>query len=440
MSKFGLQVEHSKTEVFYFSRSHSAFNPLPLDLSPIDNPLLVPKVTWKYLGFIFDKKLCFHNHINYYANKAISIVKCMKILGNSTRGLNPHQEHLLYRSCALSIVLYSFKLWFYSKAPLSYLLNSLGKLQRRVATWILRAFKMFPLYGIEAIVRLIPIHLHLQKLSGRSQLRVHTLPNNHIIRLLIDNKPYSPSSPHVLSLGSLTKRQHGLLKSHIIDINNRFNEVFPAFDPINPKFYPGNRIMDLFSNCFSFHLFSRSSNRSLKSCIQQFDVLAIESSFSLLYTLMIADASVKNNVTSSIVHIHVFNKPVVKTLHCTINVTSSEAEFFTIRCGINHAVLSQETSKIIVVTDSIYIIKKIFDLSLYMLQKQAASILSELREFFNCHPTNTIKFWECPSKSNWYLNKAVNTDTKSFNLTPLLPNKLSWNFSKKLESNNIINN
>jgi len=155
---------------------------------------------------------------------------------------------------------------------------------------------------------------------------------------------------------------------------------------------------------------------------------------------MIADASVKNNVASSIVHIHVFNKPVVKTLHCTINVTSSEAEFFTIRCGINHAVLSQEISKIIVVTDSIYIIKKIFDLSLYMLQKQAAFILSELREFFNCHPTNAIKFWECPSKSNWYLNKAVNTDTKSFNLTPLLPNKLSWNFSKKLESNNIINN
>ena len=168
MSKFGFQVKHSKTEVFHFFRSHSAFNPPPLDLSHIGSPLLVPKVTWKYLDFIFDRKLHFHNHINYYANKAISIVKYMKILSNSTRGLNPHQKCLLYRSCTLPIALYSFQLWFYSKASLSYPLNLLGKLQRRAATWILEAFKMSPSYSIEAIAGLIPIHLHLQKLSGRS--------------------------------------------------------------------------------------------------------------------------------------------------------------------------------------------------------------------------------------------------------------------------------
>jgi len=159
--KFGLQVEHSKTEVFHFSRYHSTFNPSPLDLSSIGGPLLIPKDIWKYLGFIFDRKLCFHKHINYYANKAISIVKCMKILSNLTRGLNPQQKHLLYRSCALPIALYGFQLWFYSKALLSYPLNLLDKLQRRAAIWILRAFKMSPAYNIEAIVGLIFICLHL---------------------------------------------------------------------------------------------------------------------------------------------------------------------------------------------------------------------------------------------------------------------------------------
>jgi len=316
----------------------------------------------------------------------------MKILSNSTRDLNPHQKHPLYRSYALPIALYGFQLWFYSKTPLSYPLNSLGKLQRRAVTWILGAFKMSPLYGIEAIAGLISIHLHLQKLSKRSQLRVHTLSDNHIIRSLMDNKPYSPSPPHALSLGLLTKRQHGFLKSHMVDIDNRFNEVFLVFNSINPEFHPGNRIMDLFPNCFSFHLFSRSSDHSFKSHIQQLNVLAIESSFSSSDTLVITDASVKNNVTSSIAHIHIFNKPVVKTLHCAINITSSKAEFFTIRCGINYTILSQETSKIIVITDSIHIAKKIFDLSLHMFQKQAASILSELRGFFNCYSTNTIEF------------------------------------------------
>jgi len=46
LSKFGLLVEHSKTEVFYFSRLYGNFNPPPLDLSSIDGPSLVLKDTW----------------------------------------------------------------------------------------------------------------------------------------------------------------------------------------------------------------------------------------------------------------------------------------------------------------------------------------------------------------------------------------------------------
>jgi len=57
----------------------------------------------------------------------------------------------------------------------------LGKMQRRAAIWILGAFKMSLLFGLKAIAGLIPINLYLQKLSRRSQLRAHTLPNNHIL-------------------------------------------------------------------------------------------------------------------------------------------------------------------------------------------------------------------------------------------------------------------
>jgi len=208
--KFGLLIEHSKTEVFHFSRSHNNFNPPPLDLSSIGRPSLVPKDTWQYLGFIFNRKLYFYQHIDFYANKAISTVKCMKILSNSTRELNPLQKQLLYISCALPIALYGFQLWFYHKAPLSYPLKTLEKLQRRAAIWILGAFKTSPSYSIKAITGLIPIHLHLQKLSRRSQLRAYSLPANHILKLLMGNGsdvPNIPSHPHhhSLSLNSLTK-------------------------------------------------------------------------------------------------------------------------------------------------------------------------------------------------------------------------------------------
>ena len=133
LDKFSLIVEHSKTEVFYFNRSHGFFNPLSFDLSSIGGSVLTPKNLWKYLGFIFDRKLSFHQHIDYYSNKAISMIKCMKLLGNSLHGIILTQKCLLHRCYILPIALYGFQLWFYNHAPLSYPLKILGKMQRRAA-------------------------------------------------------------------------------------------------------------------------------------------------------------------------------------------------------------------------------------------------------------------------------------------------------------------
>ena len=105
LEKFGLVIEYSKTEIFHFNRSHRVFNPPPLNLSPLGGNILLPSNTWKYLGFIFNRKLTFHQHVDFYTNKAISTVKYMKLLGNSSCGINPLQKHLLYKSCVLPIVL-----------------------------------------------------------------------------------------------------------------------------------------------------------------------------------------------------------------------------------------------------------------------------------------------------------------------------------------------
>ena len=84
LDSFGLTIKHSKTETFHFSRSQDAFNPPPLDLSILGGPILRLKDSWRYLGFIFNRKLFFHKHIDYCTNKALSTVKCMKLLGNSS--------------------------------------------------------------------------------------------------------------------------------------------------------------------------------------------------------------------------------------------------------------------------------------------------------------------------------------------------------------------
>jgi len=45
LEKFSLVVEHSKTEIFHFNRSHSPFNPPLLDLFPLGGSILCPNNT-----------------------------------------------------------------------------------------------------------------------------------------------------------------------------------------------------------------------------------------------------------------------------------------------------------------------------------------------------------------------------------------------------------
>ena len=45
LEKFGLIIEHSKTEIFHFNRSHGVFNPLLLDLSLLGGNILKPNDT-----------------------------------------------------------------------------------------------------------------------------------------------------------------------------------------------------------------------------------------------------------------------------------------------------------------------------------------------------------------------------------------------------------
>ena len=108
LEKFGLIVEHSKTEIFHFNTSQGVFNPPLLDLTLLGGSILQPNNLWKYLGFIFNRKLTFYQHVNFYANKSISTVKCMKLLGNLDHDINTLQEHLLCRTCILPIMLYGF--------------------------------------------------------------------------------------------------------------------------------------------------------------------------------------------------------------------------------------------------------------------------------------------------------------------------------------------
>ena len=102
--------------------------------------------------------------------------------------------------------------------------------------------------------------------------------------------------------------------------------------------------------------------------------------------------SIKNQVATFIAHVHIHNSSVIKIIYYTINITSTKAELFAIRCGLNQAIQLSNIECIVVITYSIHVAKKIFDSLIHPYQVQTLVISKEIREFFKRSHYNSIDF------------------------------------------------
>jgi len=189
-------------------------------------------------------------------------------------------------------------------------------------------------------------------------------------------------------------KQRIKLKLLLIDVNNKCNKNFLSFSFFNEEFKLENRLVDIFPDCFSFY----SCFSNIKKHIKNLNEIAFRALSDPFSTIIMLDASIKNQVTTSISHIYSFNKHIVKTLYRAINMTTAEAKLFTIQCSINQAVANSNTNYIVVITGSLHIVRKIFDSFAHPYQIYSAAISIELREFFSKDSHNYIKFWNYPSK------------------------------------------
>ena len=73
---------------------------------------------------------------------------------------------------------------------------------------------------------------------------------------------------------------------------------------------------------------------------------------------------------------------VIKTLYYVVNVMTTKAKLFTIRCSINQATNLNSINKIVIIIDSIHATKKVFDSSSHPYQIHAVVISNKLRKFF----------------------------------------------------------
>ena len=139
-------------------------------------------------------------------------------------------------------------------------------------------------------------------------------------------------------LGNMMSKQQQRIKDSIININNQLHRIFITFDPLNFIFYLCHRLIDTYSSHISINSTNYSSNESKNSHCKKLNEIILEFPSNLRTIVVISDMSIKNNVISSISHIHSFSNPLKKTIHHIVNITPTETELFTIRYSINQTV------------------------------------------------------------------------------------------------------
>jgi len=203
-----------------------------------------------------------------------------------------------------------------------------------------------------------------------------------MIKLLLETRPLNNNKPHQLSLENLTPKQWTIIKGPIIDINNRFNKVFSSFSPFYCKFSPENRLIDIFPNHFLFYSLNRKSNDNIKSHLHKLNSIILQVSSDPHSVVVVSDTSIKNYIATSISHIYSHDSPVIKTIHYVVNISSTEAELFTIRCSINQATHLPNINHIFIIMDSIHTANRIFDFLPHSYQIHSVAISCKLEEFF----------------------------------------------------------
>ncbi|CAA7263213.1 unnamed protein product [Cyclocybe aegerita] len=376
---FALVLEHDKTELFHFSRRRDAYNPsLDLGYAPHTGATpLKPKTYWRYLGFYFDRRLTFHEHVRYYATKAFTTVQAMRMLGNSTRGLSPKQRRLLYRSCVVPIATYGYRLWYFDGACNKGAMNQLKRMQRKAALWIMGAFRTSPT-GV---------------------YRVATLSDTHPLRSMMGEGLLKRAAPHARSAALMTPAMRGKVKSTVMEVDERVHTLTESFEPFAPEARPGDQLLDRYAD--RIHFDERDPTQDRRPYL---DELIAKARADPLTVLAATDGSVPQSnqyQAASAAIIYKGHRELERTRYVSGRVTAPDAELNAISCAVRLAVKQANCQHIMVFTDSMGSAHRAVDPGVHSGQAFSLSVCRVLQEWFEADDLRRITFVYVPSALRW---------------------------------------
>ena len=102
---------------------------------------------------------------------------------------------------------------------------------------------------------------------------------------------------------SKIKYKNSSIPWYIIDINHCINQVLPVFDILNKELSPDFWLVNTFSNCFSWNIMKCKDVKARTIHLNNLNNIYQDSSNSPDTIFIISDASVKNNIVTSISYI-----------------------------------------------------------------------------------------------------------------------------------------
>jgi hypothetical protein len=234
------------------------------------------------LGFYFDRKLTFKEHVQYYTTKALTTVMAMRMLGNSTRGLTPQNKCILYHMCVLPIATYGHTLWYFDGAKVKGVLSSLTSMQRKAVCWITGAFRTSPTGGVESLAGLPSMHLHVRKLSERAIFRTATISDTRPLKSL-------PRGEHQKAAASNFRAACWLLGNHAAKVRNaithmseKLKGLTEVFSPCATENTPGNCLMDKYPSRVQFNGFDPKEEGTDAKCRSHLSAVFVEAKNTVL--------------------------------------------------------------------------------------------------------------------------------------------------------------
>ncbi|KAF8673940.1 hypothetical protein AX14_005289 [Amanita brunnescens Koide BX004] len=275
LNDIGLQVETSKTELMHFFAFELS---AARRLATVQQPHLTftwkqinydipPAARWRYLGFFFTPTLDFSFHVQFYTNKAFSTIRACTMLGNSVRGIGPHQRAHTYQACVLSVLTYGLALWYtYWGSGVIRLVKRMERVHSYALGWVIGAFRTSPVGSRELVAGIPPLKILLNMRLNGTTARLLSLGEEHSLYRTWTLR-WLPAA-----IASTTPRR----RARHLPTDNPLTRlsataVKEQFFPHHHTARPGERITDTFDHRLFFDLSApKRSSKHFNSWVRDF--------------------------------------------------------------------------------------------------------------------------------------------------------------------------